>query len=72
MVVITVLALLDDVVRGVRYRRPAFAAGLLIGWCVDRLADVASAAFAGLAFGSVSDQLSGPFPKSFGGCLRMP
>ncbi|QIY68303.1 hypothetical protein HEP84_02450 [Streptomyces sp. RLB1-33] len=32
-----VQALLDDVIKGVRHRRPAFVAALSAGWCADRL-----------------------------------
>ncbi|GAA4052940.1 hypothetical protein [Streptomyces shaanxiensis] len=34
----TVYAMLDDVIKGVRHRWPAFAAALAVGWVVDRLA----------------------------------
>ncbi|MGW6903563.1 hypothetical protein [Streptomyces sp. NPDC054940] len=38
MTVATVWSMLDDVIDGVRHRWPAFAAGLAVGWGVNRLA----------------------------------
>lgn len=40
MVVVTVYAMLDDVIQGVRSRWPAPAVGLLAGWSVDRLVGI--------------------------------
>ncbi|MFE5814576.1 hypothetical protein ACFQ6S_14385 [Streptomyces sp. NPDC056479] len=38
MTLATVWSMLDDVIDGVRHRWPAFAAGLAVGWAVNRLA----------------------------------
>ncbi len=62
MMVITALTLLDDVVKGVRHRWPAFVVGLSAGWGADRLVDVGVPAvtdplwadYLGLAFGSLA------------------
>ncbi|MET7851864.1 hypothetical protein ABZT48_27295 [Streptomyces avermitilis] len=61
MVVVTVFALLDDVIKGVRHRWPAFAVGSLGGWAADRLVegevatsgDPGWAAYPGLAVGTL-------------------
>ncbi|WP_405590968.1 hypothetical protein [Streptomyces sp. NBC_01092] len=37
MTVAAVWSMLDDVIDGVRHRWPAFAAGLAVGWSVNRL-----------------------------------
>ena len=62
MGVVTVLSLLDDVIKGVRYRWPAFGSGLLAGWAVTRLANAVIPApddpdwadYPGLALGTLA------------------
>ncbi|MCX4971306.1 hypothetical protein [Streptomyces sp. NBC_00620] len=62
VVVGTVLALLDDVIKGVRHRWPAFVIGLGVGWAVGRLvrtgvpapADPDWASYPGLLCGSLA------------------
>ncbi|MET7701727.1 MULTISPECIES: hypothetical protein [unclassified Streptomyces] len=62
MALVTVLALLDDVTKGVRYRHPAFGGGLLVGWAAGRLAHAAIPApddpdwadYPGLAVGTLA------------------
>lgn len=39
MAIVTALALLDDVTKGVRYGWPAFWGGLLVGWAAGHLAN---------------------------------
>ncbi|MFE9993968.1 hypothetical protein [Streptomyces avermitilis] len=61
MVVVTVFALLDDVIKGVRHRWPAFVVGSLSGWAAGRLVtggvsasgDSGWAAYSGLAAGTL-------------------
>jgi len=61
MVTVTLCALLDDVIKGVRYRWSAFVVGLLGGWAANRLVkgglpasdDPGWAAFPGLAVGTL-------------------
>jgi hypothetical protein len=62
MVLGTVFAMLDDVVKAVRCRWPAFAVGLLAGWSAEKLASAGLSAptapvwadFPSLAFGSLA------------------
>jgi hypothetical protein len=61
MAVFTVFAMLDDVGKGMRYRWPTFAVGLLVGWSANQLTGAGLSAptdpdwadYPGLAFGSL-------------------